>query len=397
MKNTFFTFLFLLVTQNLLIAQKNMVAGFIVKLSGDTIRGKIDDKDWNRNPTKIIFSTDDEGIKTYNIVKELVSFGVDNKSVYVTKKASLDITPNTYGSLLKTKERIVIADTLIVLKSLVKGKISLYFFKDANGKEHFFVEKLNEPLEELIEHQYLSESEGKQGVVTEDIYNTQLAELCQDCSLFNGMNFNYQFTQSSLKPAILKYNGFFGDKTAHETSKKEYFSSNLFVQITGGMYSYRTEFGYVYTSNESYFFPSLGLGWLIELPSNRRRLAIKMDATYTVLRDTQRYSYTLLEKRSHYFGLSLSPQYYLYKNKELKKALYVTAGLNWETPLNNTDNTNYYYVRNYGMLGYKVGIGFRINRLNMEGSYANTATSKQNTFDKNSIYRMMFTVGYALF
>jgi hypothetical protein len=163
------------------------------------------------------------------------------------------------------------------------------------------------------------------------------------------------------------------------------------------MYSYRTEFGYVYTSNESYFFPSLGLGWLIELPSNRRRLAIKMDATYTVLGDTQRYSYTLLEKRSHYFGLSLSPQYYLYKNKELKKALYVTAGLNWETPLNNTDNTNYYYVRNYGMLGYKVGIGFRINRLNMEGSYANTATSKQNTFDKNSIYRMMFTVGYALF
>jgi hypothetical protein len=380
-----------------LIAQKNMVSGFIIKESGDTIRGKIDDKEWSRNPTKILFAPNGNGSKTYDIIKELIGFGIDNKSIFIKKKTSLDITPHTYGSLLQTNELIVVSDTIIALKLLVKGKISLYYFKDENSKEHFFVEKLNQPLEELIKHDYMGEYKGNKVVVKEDQFNNQLAELCQDCSLFNGMSFNYQYTQSSLKPAILDYNGFFGDKNAYETSKKEIFSSNLFLQVGAGQYSYRTEFGSIYDSPSSYFIPSVGLGWLIEIPSNRRRLAIKLDATYSVFGDTQKYSNTLTEKKSHYFGLSLSPQYYLYKNKESKKSFYISAGLNWETPLNNIDNINFLYARNYAMLGYKAGIGFRIKKLNLDGSYSNISSGKQNTVSQNSIFRFMLTVGYALF
>lgn len=380
-----------------LIAQKNMVSGFIIKESGDTIRGKIDDKEWSRNPTKILFAPNDSEPKTYDIIKELLGFGIDNKSIYVTKRTSLDITPHNFGFLLKTNELVITSDTTIALKLLVKGKINLYYFKDSKSKEHFFVEKLNEPIEELIKHDYMGEYEGKNVLVKEDKFNYQLAELCQDCSIFNGMNFNYQYTQSSLKPAILEYNAFFGDKSAYQTSTKEAFSSKLFIQAGAGQYSFRTDYGGIYESPSSYIVPSISLGWLVEIPSNRRRLALKLDATYSVFGDIQKFSNTLPEKKSQYFGISLSPQYALYKNENTKKTFYVTAGINWETPLNNTENINSLYPTNSAMFGFRGGVGFRIKKLNLESVYQYSGTGRRLNVPQNTIYRFTLTIGYALF
>jgi hypothetical protein len=397
MKKTYLLIVINLCIYSIGFSQKNMVSGFIIKESGDTIRGKIDDKEWSRNPTKILFAPNGSEPKTYDVIKELLGFGIDNKSIYIRKTTSLDITPYTYGSLLQTNELIVASDTTIALKLLVKGKISLYYFKDVNSKDHFFVEKLNEPLEELIKHDYMGEYKGNSVVVKEDKFNNQLAELCQDCSLFNGVNFNYQYTQSSLKPAILEYNRFFGDKNAYETTKKETFSSNLFIQVGAGQYSYRTDFGGIYESPSNYFIPSIGLGWFVEIPSNRRRLALKLDATYSVFGDIQKYSNTLPEKKSQYFGLSFSPQYALYKNENTKKIFYVTAGMSWETPLNNTENINPLYPINAAMYGFKGGLGYRIKKLNLEGFYLYSGTGRRLGIPQNSIYRFMFTIGYAIF
>lgn len=390
------TIIFYLV-QHTIMAQKNFVSGYIVKESGDTVRGKIDDKEWSKSPAKILFLANDGQSKTYNIVNELQGFGIDNKSIYIRKKTSLDVTPHSYNDLLTTNNRMVVEDTTLALKVMVKGKISLYFFHDNNGKEHYFVEKLGEPITELINHEYMmyrSETSEQKVLVKDDMFNNQLSDLCEDCSLFNKKKFAYNYTESTLKSVVLEYNSFFGDKEAKITTKKEKFSNQFFFQIGAGQYSYRTD---NFESNSNYFSPAIGLGWLLELPSERRKVALKFDATLTVFSETQRYSAALIDKSSSYFGVAFSPQYSLYRNKETKRNAYLTAGLSWEIPLNNTESTYPLYPRNYTMLGYKGGIGLRFNKFNLECSYLETTTQRQITFNANSLYRFMLTVGYALF
>ncbi|MES2517892.1 MAG: hypothetical protein V4585_07275 [Bacteroidota bacterium] len=398
MKKTLILTLINTLVHTSIIAQKNFVSGYIINQTGDTMRGKIDDKQWSKNPTKILFMANGSQAKMYNIIAELRSFGIENKSIYLKKTTSLDITPYDYNSLLLTSERIVISDTTIVLKQLIKGKISLYAFKDANGKDHFFIEKLNEPIEELIKHDFFDEIKGTKVIVKQNIYNDQLADLCQDCSLLNQKKFNYNYSEASLKPVILEYNAFFGDKQAKETTMKEILGSNLYFQIGVGQYSYLSEYapyGSPSFSNSGNIVTSLGVGWLLELPSNRRKVAVKLDLMYHIFNEVQQSSFVFSNKKNNYLGISIAPQYSFYKNKDSEKDFYVLAGGVFETPLNNTEYVN--LIRNYAMYGYKVGVGFKIKKINMNLSYVKTNSGEQKTYINNTINRIALTLGYALF
>ena len=194
-------------------SQKNMVLGYIIKQNGDSIKGKIDDGFWSKNPAKINFSTNDTDIKTYDAVKELQGFGINEKSVYVRKKIAIDITPYENSSLLETSERIIVSDTTLMLKHLVKGKINLYFLRDNKGKPHFFVEKLGSSLAELIKHDYIKVVGSRKIIVKEKLYNNQLSELFKDNSIYENevyivLFFNYLYGNNILN--IYKfYNSFF--------------------------------------------------------------------------------------------------------------------------------------------------------------------------------------------
>lgn len=381
-----------------IIAQKNFVSGYIINQTGDTIRGKIDDKEWSENPTKILFMANGSPAKVYNIITDLRGFGIENKSTYLKKNVSLDITPHDFNSLLSTSERIVISDTTIVLKQLIKGKISLYAFKDANGKDHFFVEKLNEPIQELIKHDFFDEIKGVRVMVKQNIYNDQLSDLCQDCSMFNQKKFNYNYSEASLKPVILEYNAFFGDKQAKETTNKEKLASNFYFQVSVGQYSYLSEYatyGSSSFSKSGNLITSFGVGWLLELPSNRRKVAVKLDLMYNIFNEVQQNSFVFSDKKNNYLGISVAPQYSFYKDNDLKKDFYILAGGVFETPLNNTEYVS--FIRNYAMFGYKVGVGFRIKKINMDLSFVKTNSGEQKTYINNTINRVALTLGYVLF
>ena len=61
------------------LSQKLPRDGWVVLNNGDTLSGKIEEKEWNICPTKITFIKTDE--RTYSI-NELKSFGLNSGDVY---------------------------------------------------------------------------------------------------------------------------------------------------------------------------------------------------------------------------------------------------------------------------------------------------------------------------
>lgn len=116
---------------------------------------------------------------------------------------------------------------------------------------------------------------------------------------------------------------------------------------------------------------------------------------YHLFNEVQQYSSVFSDKKNNYLGISITPQYSFYKHKDSKKDLYVLAGGVFETPLNNTEYVN--LIRNYAMFGYKVGVGFRIKKINMDLSYVKTNSREQKTYINNTINRISLTLGYTLF
>ena len=67
MKKTIIKFVFLLVCLtgvSLAYSQENFVAGSIIKLNGDTVKGYVDYRNWERNPNQIKFKERESAEKT---------------------------------------------------------------------------------------------------------------------------------------------------------------------------------------------------------------------------------------------------------------------------------------------------------------------------------------------
>ena len=71
------------------------------------------------------------------------------------------------------------------------------------------------------------------------------------------------------------------------------------------------------------------------------------------------------------------------------------AGGVFETTLNNAECIN--LICNYAMFGYKVEVGFKVKKINMNLSYVKTNSEEQKTYINNTINRIALTLGYALF
>lgn len=377
-----------------------MVDGYIIKQNGDTLKGKIDYGLWSKNPTKIKFAVDNNALKTYDVIKELQGFGINGKSVYVRKKISLDITPYEMVFLRETNERTIVPDTTLMLKHLIKGKINLYYLKDNNAKPHFFVEKRDFSIQELIKHDFIKVIKGNNTKVTDKMYNNQLSELVKDYPPYQNKTFNLEYTETALSAAISDYNKNFSTVKTYELAKKEKLSATAFLQIGVGQYgyntSYRTSFNDYSFQKSSIFIPSIGIKGLFELPSMRRKLAINTDVNFISYSEgVQLFVNTPPLKNNAYLGFSFAPQYSFYKDKAKNKDMYVLAGITWELPLNNNDESK--EVSNRPRFGLKAGVGYRIQKVNMELAYFQVQSNENFVAVNSRLQRLMFTVGYAIF
>jgi hypothetical protein len=201
---------FLLFSSLNVTAQKNFIDGYIITLKKDTLKGQVDYREWNLNPSSIHF-TDAKGKKSIFSPNDIAGFFIPPRDRYISSHVSLDITSFQTKDLMNYQAQKSIKDTALFLMTLVKGKASLYYFKDLNNREHFYVSKEgNSPVELLLKKNYTRASEGstqdRQYITTVELFKGQLIILFSDCPDLREKIDRSEYSTSSLRSIVVGYN-----------------------------------------------------------------------------------------------------------------------------------------------------------------------------------------------
>ncbi|MBP7555688.1 MAG: hypothetical protein KA821_05465 [Chitinophagaceae bacterium] len=201
-------------------AQKNMLPGYIVLPSKDTVWGTIDYRNWEKNPKEIMFSQSSAESRSYTI-NEITAFGITGRDYYRKATVSVDDnTVNAWEASLYNKE--LIREQTVFLRILNEGKeLTLYEF--VNFKPHYYISKGGGPVEELI-YKLERKSELSSNVITYEDYKLQLKSLLS----VNGV-LNYEqslkidrlnYKEKDLVKFVSQLNGSTSDKISFVSNKK---------------------------------------------------------------------------------------------------------------------------------------------------------------------------------
>ncbi|WP_149867068.1 PorT family protein [Solirubrum puertoriconensis] len=148
----------------------------MVNTQGDTIRGEIDYKGWDRNPKSIFFRASGNESATSYGTGQLKTFKVLNE-VYESAYVRVEESPTTTANLSSSSAFKYRQDSTFV-RLLIEGPKNLYRYLDAVGKEHFFIRKGAE-LELLLFKKYQKDWQSYE--VTP--YKEQLEAYLSDCPI----------------------------------------------------------------------------------------------------------------------------------------------------------------------------------------------------------------------
>jgi len=117
-------------------AQSNFLSGYVINLKGDTVFGKIDYQNWDRNPSQINFHPDNSSENSTYFPNDIMEFKVmDEKYVSATvqvETSSRDIDRLSIGGVFQFKVQNVFLHTLF------QGTKNLYAFQDKSSNDHFY-------------------------------------------------------------------------------------------------------------------------------------------------------------------------------------------------------------------------------------------------------------------
>ncbi|QHT65692.1 PorT family protein [Rhodocytophaga rosea] len=182
-------------------AQSDFRTGYIVIPNKDTIQGWVDNRSEMKNARQIFFkrSQNTEPVK-YEAV-DLLGYGLTGNKMYESKQLKLD--SNTTN--------------IAFLEILVKGKISLYHFKE---NSYYYVEKSGYTLLPLLQTEIKVVHEGRNYFNIRKDYIGTLQMLMADCSALRKEIDQTSITYSSLMSLVYKYNNCGSESNSIQTKRK---------------------------------------------------------------------------------------------------------------------------------------------------------------------------------
>lgn len=153
-------------------SQKNLLPGYIVLPSKDTVRGSIDYRNWEKNPTQIRFSQSPSETRTYTI-SDIEAFGVTGMDYYRKATVRVDDNPIRISDISIYTEELI-HDQTVFLRILAEGK-ELTLYELVNFKTHYFIAKAYGAVEELGYR--LIKDDQTNNIITHNDFRIQLKKL----------------------------------------------------------------------------------------------------------------------------------------------------------------------------------------------------------------------------
>lgn len=182
-----------------LFGQGIRVPGYVVKASGDTLRGFIIDRRDNWHVAEVEFASSESSPTEKYPVPSMKGFYLEPYRVfYKSAVTEIDIKPVDLDHLEPDGTRNLVMDTLL-LERIATGPINLYRYEGKRNKRHFFVEK-DDALTELPFVRF----QGPNGVVNARTYLQTLRTMTSDCG--QRLTLPNDYSDNTLTKFIRTYN-----------------------------------------------------------------------------------------------------------------------------------------------------------------------------------------------
>ncbi|MEP2671218.1 MAG: hypothetical protein ABJH04_19600 [Cyclobacteriaceae bacterium] len=162
-------------------SQKNLVPGYIIRGSQDTVRGYIQDRGWDQNPKEILFkkSLAEDAVK-YN-ASQIKEFKINGGPHYFAFIVDIDKSAYKVSQMEKyLPSKSNVRDT-IFMEMLDRGKLDLLRLRDESDKYHFYYNSGNGTPKELILKIVFTQNNGMTSMLITENYKAQLKDLMVEC------------------------------------------------------------------------------------------------------------------------------------------------------------------------------------------------------------------------
>ncbi|HUM45296.1 MAG TPA: outer membrane beta-barrel protein [Chitinophagales bacterium] len=319
-----------LLTTHPAVAQK-FSPGYVLLNNGDTLHGLIETENWVKAPVKVRFKKSPGAeIHTYSPLL-IHSFRIKDGDWYFSFVG--DIDPS---SLLDDKLNYSpLPDTLRVfmfIRSVVMGKVCLYYARDMNDRLHLFIQKDGGIITELKYKKYYLDERvvadyrneiTRRAIMANQIYKEQLTNLMADCPpVATGIvSRPLAYSKNDIMKLVIDYNRCKSSRTSYKEEKEAWrfeirghvgvnYSGLKFKSTTNtyvGDSDFENSLGYAFglslncvlpRTNESWGFfnemiirdfNSQGVSGTAEFKEQR---PVKMDLIYAKLATMVRYQFT---------------------------------------------------------------------------------------------------------
>ena len=327
-------------------AQSNYKPGYVINLKGDTLRGFIDYRDWDTNPTSINFKMAIRDIKAKKFTTDEISVAnVDGLESFQKYSGPMSMDATNIDHLTDGRDSSFTMAT-VFLKVIQKGsRVALYSYSD-NLKTRFYISEAPDfSPRELVYRIYYdldAVTQNKGRTVNETGYRRQLLILASKFNLLNETLQNNIRTASYIQPDLLQVVSQINGVTRANYNKKYSGKTKTLLFASGGVNitststaptsSYYAAGGKSYTSYQ----PMISFGFEALANPNTGKLRFRMEGSfaksqYRVSFQDKVYPYTGFKSSYDEFWISFTPQiiYNIYNAEDFKFYMGVGVFFTW--------------------------------------------------------------------
>jgi len=129
-------------------AQSNYHAGYVVKSSGDTLKGFIDYRDWSFSPFSIDFKTNKDDKQPQSFDPGTINgFGVTGTEDYISYRGLVSNDRNRFPDLANMLDTTKVPAAIFLRRIASGGNVSLFSQSDTKKTRYFIAERNGVPVE----------------------------------------------------------------------------------------------------------------------------------------------------------------------------------------------------------------------------------------------------------
>lgn len=398
-------------------AQSNFLEGTITRNDNSVEKGFIDYKQWGNNPKEISFKNALNASPKTVTLKDIKSFAITSINefykravVNINNEPVSELTMKEYASTREAHIQFTLTKDTMFLLTMLEGEINLYWMKDKR-KEHFFVQKGNDSIQELIYRKYLIDKGGIKKSQEIFQYIIQIKNLTEDCANQKVDTKDYGYNSKQISNKILSYNNC---KGGNKYAIKDKININSFFAFGGIIQPMTTYTSPDVTINNQLGSIGLNMGIAYELgyARNRNKMGMSFELTYQTFKSnfTRAYNTGLYTYVDNY---NLNMQYVnfntliRYTLSASKIQPYLKGGVGFGLPIkaNNTAVlTSTIFSKPYERetdnesleLNFILAFGLKINKFYLESRYSIGSDVNPILTQSLNTSRLHFTLGYYL-